>query len=72
MFQSPESKVTKHCHIHTPHFTVHDKWCHSKIWILILFVKGQDVLNINSTYAPHVGLNDQTKREFWEILDDII
>lgn len=36
------------------------------------FEKGQDVLNVISAYASQVGLNDQTKREFWINLDDII
>jgi hypothetical protein len=30
------------------------------------------VLNVISAYAPQVGLNENSKREFWEGLEDMV
>jgi hypothetical protein len=40
--------------------------------ILIKLVIGHLVLNVISAYAPQVGLNENSKREFWEGLKDMI
>jgi hypothetical protein len=34
--------------------------------ILVKLVIGDLVLNVISAYAPQVGLNENSKREFWE------
>nr|XP_016474883.1 PREDICTED: craniofacial development protein 2-like [Nicotiana tabacum] len=35
-------------------------------------VVGECTLNVVSTYAPQVGLDEEIKRRFWEGLDDIV
>ncbi|KAG2587498.1 hypothetical protein PVAP13_5NG144843, partial [Panicum virgatum] len=40
--------------------------------ILIRLVVGDSVLNVNSAYAPQVGLSERTKMQFWEDLDSMI
>ncbi|XP_009787794.1 uncharacterized protein [Nicotiana sylvestris] len=40
--------------------------------IIIKLVVGQCTLNVVSTYAPHVGLDEEVKRRFWEGLDEIV
>ena len=40
--------------------------------ILVKLVVGDLVLNIISAYAPQVGHNENTKREFWEGLEDMV
>ncbi|XP_070024858.1 uncharacterized protein [Nicotiana sylvestris] len=38
----------------------------------IKLVVGQCTVNIVSAYAPHMGLDEEVKRRFWEGLDEII
>ena len=41
----------------------------------ILLVKlslGREVFNVISVYAPQVGLDESSKRQFWEDLDEIV
>ncbi|XP_070012898.1 uncharacterized protein [Nicotiana sylvestris] len=38
----------------------------------IKLVVGEYILNVVSAYAPHVGLDEEIKRHFWEGLDEII
>jgi hypothetical protein len=40
--------------------------------ILVKLVIGYLVLNVISAYAPQVGLNENSKREFWEGLEDMV
>ncbi|EMS49145.1 Cysteine-rich receptor-like protein kinase 26 [Triticum urartu] len=40
--------------------------------ILVKMVVGDLVLNVINMYAPQVGHNENTKREFWEGLEDMI
>jgi hypothetical protein len=40
--------------------------------ILVKLVIGDLVLNVISMYAPQVGLNENSKREFWEGLEDMV
>ena len=40
--------------------------------ILVKLVVGDLVLNVISAYAPQVGHNENTKREFWEGLEDMV
>ncbi|GMP25038.1 hypothetical protein CsSME_00002089 [Camellia sinensis var. sinensis] len=40
--------------------------------ILVKLVIGGNIVNIISAYAPQVGLDDQTKRDFWEQMDEIL
>ncbi|KAG2629566.1 hypothetical protein PVAP13_3KG464903 [Panicum virgatum] len=40
--------------------------------ILIRLVVGDSVLNVISAYAPHVGLSESTKMQFWEDLDSMV
>ena len=39
---------------------------------LVKLVVGDLVLNVISAYAPQVGQNESTKREFWEGLEDLV
>ncbi|GMQ11196.1 hypothetical protein CsSME_00053926 [Camellia sinensis var. sinensis] len=34
--------------------------------MLVKLVIGRNIVNIISAYAPQVGLDDQTQRDFWE------
>ena len=41
----------------------------------ILLVKlnlGREIFNIISVYAPQVGLDESSKYQFWEDLDEIV
>ena len=40
--------------------------------ILVKLIVGDMVLNVISTYAPQVGIDESAKRQFWEDLDDLI
>jgi exonuclease III len=40
--------------------------------ILVKLVIGDLVLNVISAYAPQVSLNENSKREFWEGLEDMV
>ncbi|CAL5400242.1 unnamed protein product [Camellia sinensis] len=40
--------------------------------MLVKLVIGGNIVNIISAYAPQVGLDDQTKRDFWEQMDEIL
>ena len=40
--------------------------------ILAKLVIGDMVLNVISAYAPHIGLDESAKRQFWEDLDGLI
>ena len=40
--------------------------------ILVRIVVGDSVVNVISAYAPHVGLSDSTKKQFWEDLDSMV
>ncbi|XP_051209355.1 uncharacterized protein [Lolium perenne] len=40
--------------------------------ILVKLVVGDLVLNVISAYAPQVGHNESTKREFWEGLEELV
>ncbi|XP_071680971.1 uncharacterized protein [Lolium perenne] len=40
--------------------------------ILVKLVVGDLVLNVISAYAPQVGHNESTKRQFWEGLEDLV
>jgi exonuclease III len=40
--------------------------------ILVKLVIGDLVLNVISAYAPQVGLNENSKREFWEGLEVVV
>uniref|UniRef100_A0A8I7BC79 Endonuclease/exonuclease/phosphatase domain-containing protein n=1 Tax=Hordeum vulgare subsp. vulgare TaxID=112509 RepID=A0A8I7BC79_HORVV len=40
--------------------------------ILVKLVVGDLVINVISAYAPQVGHNESTKREFWEGLEDLV
>ena len=33
---------------------------------------GENIVNIISAYAPQVGLDDLTKEQFWEHMDDVV
>jgi len=38
----------------------------------IKLVVGSEILNIVSVYAPQVGLGEESKRLFWEDLDEVV
>ncbi|XP_070055234.1 uncharacterized protein [Nicotiana tomentosiformis] len=40
--------------------------------MIIKLVVGECTLNVISAYAPHVGLDEEVKRRFWEGLDEIV
>ncbi|GMP99093.1 hypothetical protein CsSME_00046713 [Camellia sinensis var. sinensis] len=40
--------------------------------MLVKLVIGGNILNVISAYALQVGLDDQTKRDFWEQMDEIL
>ena len=50
---------------------VNIKRCGDQI-ILIMLVVGDLILNIISAYVPQVDHNENTKREFWEGLEDMV
>ncbi|KAI8555115.1 hypothetical protein RHMOL_Rhmol05G0149200 [Rhododendron molle] len=40
--------------------------------ILVKLVIGESIINIISAYATQVGLDDLTKEQFWEQMDDVV
>ena len=40
--------------------------------LLIKLILGDEAINVISTYAPQIGLDDASKRQFWEDLDVVI
>ncbi|XP_070011071.1 uncharacterized protein [Nicotiana sylvestris] len=40
--------------------------------LTIKLVVGEYTLNVVSAYAPHAGLDEEVKRHFWEVLDEIV
>ena len=40
--------------------------------LLIKFILGDEALNVINAYAPQIGLNDTSKRQFWEDLDEMV
>ena len=40
--------------------------------ILVKLVLGENIINIISAYAPQVGLDEHTKVQFWEQMDELI
>ncbi|XP_070031461.1 uncharacterized protein [Nicotiana tomentosiformis] len=40
--------------------------------MIIKLVVGECTLNVVRAYAPHVGLDEEVKRRFWEGLDEIV
>jgi len=38
----------------------------------VKLVVGSEILNVVSVYAPQVGLDEETKRLFWEDLDEVV
>ena len=42
-----------------------------RIMLIKLVIEG-NIVNIISAYAPQVVLEDQTKRDFWEQMDEIL
>ena len=40
--------------------------------MLVKLVVRGNIVNVISAYAPQVGLDDQTKRDFWEQMDEIL
>ena len=40
--------------------------------ILVRIVVGDLAVNVISAYAPHVGLSESTKKQFWEDLDSMV
>ncbi|XP_047270295.1 uncharacterized protein LOC124899453 [Capsicum annuum] len=38
----------------------------------IKFVMGGSTVNVISTYAPQVGLDEEDRKEFWEVLDKVV
>ena len=39
---------------------------------MVKLVIGDLVLSVTSAYAPQVGLNENTKRDFWKGLEDMV
>ena len=40
--------------------------------LLVKLILGRKIFNIISAYAPHIGLDESSKRQFWEDLDEIV
>ncbi|VFQ71548.1 unnamed protein product [Cuscuta campestris] len=40
--------------------------------MVIKLVLGECAINVVSAYAPHAGLEDEVKREFWDALDGVV
>ena len=40
--------------------------------LLIKLILGDEAINVISAYAPQIGLNDASKRQFWEDLDVVM
>nr|GFB12885.1 hypothetical protein [Tanacetum cinerariifolium] len=50
---------------------VHVYRYNARIISLTLVIDGETV-NVISAYAPHVGLNDEENKTFWDSLDEIV
>ena len=40
--------------------------------LLIKLILGREIFNVISIYAPQVGFDESSKRQFWEDLDEIM
>ena len=40
--------------------------------LLIKLILGREIFNVISVYGPQVGLDESSKRQFWEDLDEIV
>ena len=40
--------------------------------LLIKLILGDEAVNVISAYAPQIGLDDESKRQFWEDLDVVM
>ena len=40
--------------------------------LLVKLILGREIFNVISVYAPQVGLDESSKRQFWEDLDEIV
>ncbi|XP_076893777.1 uncharacterized protein LOC143545858, partial [Bidens hawaiensis] len=40
--------------------------------MVLRLVLGEEVVIVVCAYAPHIGLGDQEKREFWDLLDAVV
>ena len=40
--------------------------------LLVKLILGREIFNIINVSAPQVGLDESTKRQFWENLDEIV
>ena len=45
---------------------------HNDRIMVLRLVLGEEVMAVVCAYAPHVGLGDQEKREFWDCLDAVV
>ncbi|XP_058189384.1 uncharacterized protein LOC131306970 [Rhododendron vialii] len=43
-----------------------------KLYYTVKLVIGESIVNSISAYAPQVGLDDLTKEQFWEQMDDVV
>ncbi|XP_055830759.1 uncharacterized protein LOC129899763 [Solanum dulcamara] len=41
-------------------------------WMAIKLVIGRLIMNVVSAYAPHMGLDEEVKKLFWEGLDEVV
>ena len=40
--------------------------------LLVKLILGREIFNVISVYAPQVGLDESSKCQFWEDLDEIV
>ena len=40
--------------------------------LLVKLILGRNIFNVISVYAPQVGLDESSKHQFWEELDEIV
>ena len=40
--------------------------------LLVKLILGREIFNVINVYAPQVGLDEFSKRQFWEDLDKIV
>ena len=40
--------------------------------LLVKLILGREIFNIISVYAPQIELDESSKRQFWEDLDEIV
>ena len=40
--------------------------------LLVKLILGREIFNVISVYATQVGLDESSKRQFWEDLDEIV